>query len=359
MVEDEAERLELVDGRIQLRLGPQAAPPAGRGRSGRPSEAAGEVVELAAQRPETGHDRGARQCSQVPDAGAARRRGSGPPALAPAGAGSGAAPGRPPPRPRCRPGWPPARRSHGPSRPPRRPQTGCCRCPLGAPRAGAPPRPPGHAPVRVASSPHSRSGPRCRRARPKAAAVRSVSPSIPGVNAASASRTASKAAAYAADRPRGRSPQGRAGGPPPAAAPADAEACRGRAAIGTLPGSHGRRQDERRGRCPGQAQAGQLEPEREVWARRGAGGAWSMVTSGVGGFWTWRAGGGLLPHLVMEGRGPGLRPEPGSRQVRPPLCRQAGSGGRAARTQAALAVARDSAASRSRATPAARSPSSR
>ncbi len=54
MVEDEAERLELVDGRIQLRLGPQPLHrPAGSQRS--TIQAAREVVQLAAERPEAGH----------------------------------------------------------------------------------------------------------------------------------------------------------------------------------------------------------------------------------------------------------------------------------------------------------------
>ena len=67
MVEDEAERLQLIDGRIQLRLCPQPLHrPAGSQRSA--IQAAGEVVQLAAQRPEAGHDRGARQCSEVADA---------------------------------------------------------------------------------------------------------------------------------------------------------------------------------------------------------------------------------------------------------------------------------------------------
>lgn len=79
-----------------------------------------------------------------------------------------------------------------------------------------------------------------------------------------------------------------------------------------------------------------------------------MVTSGVGGFWTWRAGGGLATASSWKGRGPGLRPEPGSRG-----CGRRCVGGPVAMARAGPAVARDWAASRSRATPAARSPSSR
>ena len=62
-----------------------------------------------------------------------------------------------------------------------------------------------------------------------------------------------------------------------------------------------------------------------------------MVTSGVGGFWTWRAGGGLATASSWRGRGPGLRREPGSRG-----CGRRRVGGPVAVARAAVALARDS-----------------